>query len=196
MTKANGRRGCCCKHSPGNSSDTACLRHHRLEELRQDDADRKAGRRTDLARLDRVSTVKHAHHGFDIDKPGTDSHRHREAGAHEVADRLRQALGADARIARTRRNRRWTRSSRGCRPATSSSSKATSGRRTRRSRHGGSRRGTGDRSVASDPNIVAIAADHARPAKPCRSSTSNDIPAIADFVETATALSARANRSD
>jgi molybdopterin-guanine dinucleotide biosynthesis adapter protein len=31
-----------------------------------------------------VSTVKHAHHGFDIDKPGKDSHLHREAGAREV----------------------------------------------------------------------------------------------------------------
>ena len=32
----------------------------------------------------RVSTVKHAHHGFDLDQPGKDSHRHREAGAREV----------------------------------------------------------------------------------------------------------------
>jgi molybdopterin-guanine dinucleotide biosynthesis protein B len=32
----------------------------------------------------RVSTVKHAHHSFDIDRPGKDSHLHREAGAHEV----------------------------------------------------------------------------------------------------------------
>jgi molybdopterin-guanine dinucleotide biosynthesis protein B len=31
-----------------------------------------------------VSTVKHAHHGFDMDRPGKDSHRHRLAGAHEV----------------------------------------------------------------------------------------------------------------
>lgn len=31
-----------------------------------------------------VSTVKHAHHGFDIDRPGKDSYVHREAGAHEV----------------------------------------------------------------------------------------------------------------
>ena len=31
-----------------------------------------------------VSTVKHAHHAFDIDKPETDSVRHREAGAREV----------------------------------------------------------------------------------------------------------------
>jgi molybdopterin-guanine dinucleotide biosynthesis protein B len=33
----------------------------------------------------RVSTVKHAHHDFDIDKPGADSYRHRQAGATEVA---------------------------------------------------------------------------------------------------------------
>ena len=32
----------------------------------------------------RVSTIKHAHHGFDVDRPGKDSHRHREAGATEV----------------------------------------------------------------------------------------------------------------
>ncbi len=33
----------------------------------------------------KVSTVKHAHHEFDIDKEGTDSFRHRAAGASEVA---------------------------------------------------------------------------------------------------------------
>ena len=31
-----------------------------------------------------VSTVKHAHHSFDIDRPGKDSHTHRMAGATEV----------------------------------------------------------------------------------------------------------------
>ena len=31
-----------------------------------------------------VSTVKHAHHGFDVDTPGKDSHTHRMAGATEV----------------------------------------------------------------------------------------------------------------
>ena len=31
-----------------------------------------------------VSTIKHAHHGFDMDRPGKDSHRHRSAGAREV----------------------------------------------------------------------------------------------------------------
>lgn len=32
----------------------------------------------------RVSTIKHAHHDFDIDKPGKDSWMHRQAGATEV----------------------------------------------------------------------------------------------------------------
>jgi molybdopterin-guanine dinucleotide biosynthesis protein B len=31
-----------------------------------------------------VSTIKHAHHSFDVDKPGKDSHAHRTAGATEV----------------------------------------------------------------------------------------------------------------
>jgi molybdopterin-guanine dinucleotide biosynthesis protein B len=41
-----------------------------------------------------VSTVKHAHHSFDVDHPGKDSHRHRVAGAREVllASRNRFAL--------------------------------------------------------------------------------------------------------
>jgi len=32
----------------------------------------------------RVSVLKHAHHTFDVDHPGKDSHRHRQAGAAEV----------------------------------------------------------------------------------------------------------------
>ena len=51
-----------------------------------------AGKTTLLARLIpaliarglRVSTLKHAHHEFDIDRPGKDSHTHRLAGATEV----------------------------------------------------------------------------------------------------------------
>ena len=31
-----------------------------------------------------VSTLKHAHHGFDVDRPGKDSFEHRAAGAQEV----------------------------------------------------------------------------------------------------------------
>lgn len=37
-----------------------------------------------VARGLKVSTLKHAHHMFDVDKPGKDSHTHREAGATEV----------------------------------------------------------------------------------------------------------------
>jgi molybdopterin-guanine dinucleotide biosynthesis protein B len=37
------------------------------------------------ARGHRISTVKHAHHSFDIDHEGRDSFRHRKAGASEVA---------------------------------------------------------------------------------------------------------------
>nr|WP_297401487.1 molybdopterin-guanine dinucleotide biosynthesis protein B [uncultured Marinobacter sp.] len=31
-----------------------------------------------------VNSIKHAHHGVDVDQPGTDSYKHREAGAREV----------------------------------------------------------------------------------------------------------------
>jgi molybdopterin-guanine dinucleotide biosynthesis protein MobB len=37
-----------------------------------------------LGRGYRVSTVKHAHCDADVDRPGTDSYKHREAGAHQV----------------------------------------------------------------------------------------------------------------
>ncbi len=32
----------------------------------------------------RVGSIKHAHHDFDIDQPGTDSYKHREAGSSQV----------------------------------------------------------------------------------------------------------------
>jgi molybdopterin-guanine dinucleotide biosynthesis adapter protein len=61
-----------------------------------------AGKTTLLARLIpeltarglSVSTLKHAHHAFDVDVPGKDSHAHRSAGATEVliASRRRFAL--------------------------------------------------------------------------------------------------------
>jgi molybdopterin-guanine dinucleotide biosynthesis protein B len=37
-----------------------------------------------IGRGKKVSTLKHAHHGFDLDKPGKDSFMHRAAGASEV----------------------------------------------------------------------------------------------------------------
>lgn len=44
----------------------------------------------------RVSVVKHAHHRFDIDHPGKDSWRHRQAGAFEVV------IASDLRLAKLR----------------------------------------------------------------------------------------------
>ena len=46
-----------------------------------------------------VSTVKHAHHSFDVDHPGKDSYRHRHAGATEVllSSRNRWALMHETR---------------------------------------------------------------------------------------------------
>lgn len=46
-----------------------------------------------------VSTVKHAHHGFDVDQPGKDSWRHRQAGARQVmvGSALRWALLTELR---------------------------------------------------------------------------------------------------
>lgn len=38
----------------------------------------------EFSRTHRVATMKHAHHGFDIDQEGTDSFRHRAAGAAQV----------------------------------------------------------------------------------------------------------------
>ncbi|APW37026.1 molybdopterin-guanine dinucleotide biosynthesis protein B [Rhodoferax koreense] len=60
-----------------------------------------AGKTTLLERLipalkahgQRVSVVKHAHHRFDIDHPGKDSYRHRQAGAYEVL------IASDRRLA-------------------------------------------------------------------------------------------------
>ncbi|SHF45852.1 molybdopterin guanine dinucleotide biosynthesis accessory protein MobB [Loktanella atrilutea] len=48
-----------------------------------------------------VSTLKHAHHSFDVDQPGKDSHRHRTAGASQVllASRTRWALMTELRDA-------------------------------------------------------------------------------------------------
>ena len=48
-----------------------------------------------------VSTIKHAHHNFDVDKPGKDSFEHRKAGASEVM------IASDKRWALMREHRRF-----------------------------------------------------------------------------------------
>ena len=67
-----------------------------------------------IARGRSISTLKHAHHEFDVDKPGKDSHTHRLAGArevlvssarrwalmHELRDEAEPTLGESSRISR------------------------------------------------------------------------------------------------
>ena len=63
-----------------------------------------AGKTTLLAKLIprlvasglRVSTLKHAHHGFDVDQPGKDSHESPHGGCDRGAGRLLGALRAGA----------------------------------------------------------------------------------------------------
>lgn len=128
-----------------------------------------------------VATVKHAHHDFDIDVPGTDSYRHRAAGAREVAivsarrwammhelhDENEPAL--DAVLARLS-------------PADIVIVEGW--------KHGGHpkielrRRSTGEeRPLAdTDPWVIAIAADYEIRAKSLPVFSIDDVGAIADFV--------------
>jgi molybdopterin-guanine dinucleotide biosynthesis protein B len=53
----------------------------------------------------RVSTIKHAHHGLEVDRPGKDSHTHRMAGATEV---LVSSANRWALMHELRGEREWT----------------------------------------------------------------------------------------
>ena len=125
----------------------------------------------------RVSTVKHAHHAVDIDRPGTNSFRHRAAGASRGGAGRRPALRHHARAGRTDARRRcW----RGWRPPTSCWSRASSA-----SRHPKIEVRAGDgpcRWRANDPAIVAIAADASPPRRAVPWFRRDDIAGIADFI--------------
>jgi molybdopterin-guanine dinucleotide biosynthesis protein B len=130
----------------------------------------------------RVSTVKHAHHDFDIDKPGADSFRHRQAGAtevaivsgrrwalmHELRDEeepplaaiLQRMAPADIVIVEGYKREAHR--------------KIEARRREAKSREPLS---------PSDPNIVAVAADSAQAGETLPVFDLDDIAAIADFVE-------------
>ncbi len=135
----------------------------------------------------KVSTVKHAHHGFDIDKEGTDSFRHRQAGASEVAivsgrrwalmhelhgeeeptldEVLKRLAPCDLVLVEGYKRE---------------GHKKIEARRT----------GTKDTTPLSDgdPTILAIAADHAVPDSALPIFGLDEIGPIADFIESATGL--------
>lgn len=130
----------------------------------------------------RVSTVKHAHHNFDIDRPGADSYRHREAGASEVAlvSGRRWALMHELRDEDEP-------------PLNAILSRLApcdlilieGYKRENHPKIEARRTETRDRGALApeDPNILAVAADHEQAEETLPVFDLDDIPAMADFIE-------------
>ena len=129
-----------------------------------------------------VSTVKHAHHAFDIDREGTDSFRHRRAGAREVAivsgrrwalmHELREEAEPplDAILARLAP----------CDLVLVEGYKREGHRKIETRRLEGRSR---DPLSANDPSIVAIASDYAVDDEKVPAFDLDDVAGIADFIE-------------
>jgi len=129
-----------------------------------------------------VSTVKHAHHDFDIDKDGTDSFRHRAAGAREVA------IVSDRRWALMHELRDEAEPPLDAVLARLSPCDLVLVEGYKRESHQKieTRRLTAKDTApltATDPNIVAIAADHAVSGEVVPVFAIDDVAAIADFIE-------------
>lgn len=129
----------------------------------------------------RVSTVKHAHHAFDIDQPGTDSFRHRAAGAGEVA------IVSGNRWALMNELRGESEPSLDDILARLSPCDLVIVEGYKREGHlkiETRRREAKDTRPlsADDPNIVAVASDHALPGETLPVFPIDDIAAMADFI--------------
>jgi molybdopterin-guanine dinucleotide biosynthesis protein B len=135
----------------------------------------------------KVSTVKHAHHDFDIDKPGADSFRHRQAGATEVAivSGVRWAL-----MHELRREDEPTLEAILSRLAPCDLVLVEGYKRETHSKIETRRLEAKDRTPlsAGDPNIVAVAADFAAEGEHLPVFDLDDAKSIADFIERATGL--------
>ncbi|MBN9670287.1 molybdopterin-guanine dinucleotide biosynthesis protein B [Roseibium aggregatum] len=139
----------------------------------------------------KVSTVKHAHHNFDIDHPETDSYRHREAGACEVAlvSGRRWALMHELRdenepplpeiLARL---------------APCDLILIEGYKRESHFKIEARRLETADRGALApaDPGILAVASDHELPDETLPVFHLDDIPALADFIQQTLKLKGRA----
>ncbi len=135
----------------------------------------------------KVSTVKHAHHEFDIDTPGTDSFRHREAGAKEVVIvsgnrwALMHELGDEAEPSMEDAIARLS-------PCDlilvegykSEAHPKIEARRTNSARS--------DPLAPDDPSILAVAADHEAETGALPRFDLDDVAAIADFIQAQTRL--------
>lgn len=140
------------------------------------------------ARGYQVATVKHAHHSFDIDHEGTDSFRHRTAGAREVAivSGRRWALVHEIGDAEVEPELKDI-------LARLSPADLVIVEGYKRDDHKKIevRRSEGRDTAPlapGDPTIVAVAADHAVDAGKLPTFDLDDIASIADFVERASGL--------
>lgn len=140
-----------------------------------------------VARGWRVSTVKHAHHAFDIDKEGADSWRHRVAGATEVAivSGHRWALMHELRDEGEPSLAAILARFDPCDIVIVEGYKRESHPKIECRRAGGN---SVEPLAPHDPAIVAIAADHATETQGLPLFGLDDAPAIADFIESAAGL--------
>ncbi len=138
-----------------------------------------------VARGHTVSTVKHAHHAFDIDHENTDSYRHRMAGAGEVAivSTKRWALMHESRDGNEPSLAEILARLAPCDIVIIEGYKREDHPMIEARRQ--EARDTAPM-TATNPNIVAIAADHAIPGESLPVFALDDIAAIADFVEACT----------
>lgn len=135
----------------------------------------------------KISTIKHAHHAFDIDQEGTDSFRHRAAGATEVAivsgvrwalmHELRDDAEPDMEAVLARLSP--------CDLVLVEGYKRETHRKIEVRRLAARNRTP---LAPDDPNIVAIAADHTVEGTTLPTFELDNITAIADFVEKAMGL--------
>ena len=144
---------------------------------------------TELARRGyRVSTVKHAHHDFDIDKVGADSFRHREAGAHEVTivSGTRYAIMHELRGAPEPSFSEILARLAPCDLVLIEGYKREPIPKIEARRLEAANR---EPLAPTDPHIVAIASDHPVEDQGLHLFDLNDTTAIADFIEATTGLS-------
>jgi molybdopterin-guanine dinucleotide biosynthesis adapter protein len=112
-----------------------------------------------IARGLKVSTVKNAHHGFDMDRPGKDSYRYREAGSAQVLIATSGALGAAHRGARRAgAARRPDRAAGALRPG---AGRGLQERGAVSAHRGPTRHQQRAADLSARPNVIAVASDHA-----------------------------------
>lgn len=129
----------------------------------------------------KISTIKHAHHDFDIDHENTDSWRHRKSGAQEVAvvSSRRFALIHENKAEEETPLSRILELLSPCDLVIVEGYKRDSHDKLEVRRSGGK---VGDPLNKSDPHIVAIASDKPVEEKHLPYFNIDDVQAIADFI--------------